>query len=121
MITFSVPGQPVPKARPRWGKGRTYTPLKTREAELAVAWEFKRQMGTQRWPWPLDEETSLSCRFYMASAKGRRADIDNLVKLVLDGLNGVAYTDDRWITKLEAIILPADAQGARTIVSVGAR
>ena len=26
-----------------------------------------------------------------------RGDIDNYMKLVMDALNGVAWTDDRWI------------------------
>ena len=31
-----------------------------------------------------------------------RADIDNYIKSVLDGLNKVAYADDRYIYKIEA-------------------
>ncbi len=29
--------------------------------------------------------------------KPRRVDMDNVAKLVLDALNGVAYVDDRWV------------------------
>lgn len=32
-----------------------------------------------------------------------RADIDNLIKTVLDGLNGVAWEDDTQVVKVEAV------------------
>ena len=32
-----------------------------------------------------------------------RPDIDNLVKIVLDGLNGVAFMDDKQVIELYAI------------------
>lgn len=32
----------------------------------------------------------------------KKPDIDNLVKVVLDGLNGLAYKDDKQIVALEA-------------------
>lgn len=30
-----------------------------------------------------------------------KPDIDNITKIVLDGLNGIAYKDDNQITKIE--------------------
>jgi len=40
----------------------------------------------------------------------RRHDADNLVKLVLDALNGVLYTDDSQVAELEvAKVWAADA------------
>jgi len=32
-----------------------------------------------------------------------RSDIDNLIKTVLDGLNGVAWEDDTQVVKVEAV------------------
>lgn len=44
----------------------------------------------------------------------KKPDIDNLVKAVLDGLNGLAYQDDKQIVALEA----AKGYGAAPLVQV---
>ena len=31
----------------------------------------------------------------------KKPDLDNIAKIILDGLNGVAYTDDKQVTSLE--------------------
>jgi len=36
------------------------------------------------------------------SAQGHRADLDNIIKAVLDAGNGILYSDDRWIDSIEA-------------------
>ena len=36
-LNFVVPGKPVPKGRPRLGKGHVYTPKKTKDYEKKVA------------------------------------------------------------------------------------
>lgn len=41
----------------------------------------------------------------------RRPDLDNLIKLVLDGLNGVAYEDDRQIARISAAKIWAENPG----------
>ena len=47
------------------------------------------------------------------------ADLDNLVKAVLDALNGLAFVDDKQLTCLSGCHkLPADADGARAIVDL---
>jgi Holliday junction resolvase RusA-like endonuclease len=59
---------------------------------------------------------SMSARFYGARAT---ADIDNLVKAILDALNTLAYLDDSQLTCLAGCHkLPADAQGARTVLEL---
>jgi Holliday junction resolvase RusA-like endonuclease len=42
IITFD--GEPVGKQRPRFGKGRTYTPTKTVVFETALAWQARIAM-----------------------------------------------------------------------------
>ena len=49
-----------------------------------------------------------------------RPDIDNLAKFVLDGLNGLVYSDDRQVVKLVAsklLDMEGDC-GGRTVVEV---
>ena len=95
-----VLGEPVPWRRAGRDKrsGRTYTPRKVREAEDFIAWAAKgRKVVLQAGP------VSLTLRFYLGEGrKGRRPDLDNLVKLVKDALNGVLYRDDSQVSHLEA-------------------
>jgi Holliday junction resolvase RusA-like endonuclease len=54
-ITFEIPGVPVAKGRPRFGKGRAYTPRKTRNAENRIADAALKAMGrTGPWLGPVD-------------------------------------------------------------------
>lgn len=108
-----VPGAPVGKQRPRWGNGNTYTPRKTKEYEDYVASEYKRQCDGYRFltDSPLrmvvtayfapPKSTSKKLREKMLSGEikpTKRPDADNILKIVQDGLNGVAYQDDKSIT-----------------------
>ena len=116
-IIFSVYGDPVPKKRPRFTKtGRTYTPKETMTYEAEVAAIAKRAMGTTE---PL--ETPVAVYVYvnmpvpMSYSKKRseaclngserptkKPDLDNAIKSVLDGMNGIVYKDDSQIVSLHA-------------------
>jgi len=90
-------GEPVSKQRPRMGKnGHAYTPKKTKEAEAVIrdAWSAKE--------FPMfGENDRLGVGLQFVCANERRKDLDNMAKLVLDALNGVAYPDDAQIDRLE--------------------
>lgn len=109
---FEIPGTPVPKGRPRFGNGHTYTPQKTRDFETLCAYSYRGDK-------PLEGTLTVELTFYMpipqsATLRAQRAmrtglirpakkpDIDNIVKAVLDGLNGVAWLDDKQIVELKA-------------------
>jgi crossover junction endodeoxyribonuclease RusA len=92
---FVVPGDPIPKARARVMAGYAYTPKRTRVAEATVAAAAKAA-GV----YPTTYPVRLSATFYRGSA--RRCDLDNLIKLVQDALNGIAYVDDQQIMTLVA-------------------
>lgn len=110
MIKFFVPGQPVGKGRPRFGRYSTYTPerTKTKEEEVkAIAWRAMRESGRLA---PTDKPCAVlvdaAYRVGTSFTKKRKAmcyaqkerpgkpDIDNVVKLVMDAMNGVVYKDD---------------------------
>lgn len=96
MIEFTVPGEPRPKERPRFGKRGVYTPRRTSAFErkvqfAALAAKLKRAVG----------HVAISLQFCLGNA--RRVDIDNLIKSVLDALNGIAWEDDAQITNLRAM------------------
>jgi crossover junction endodeoxyribonuclease RusA len=92
-VKFTVPGVPVPKARPRIGNGHTYTPARTKAHERLV-WAYARQAGVR----PFDGPVTMWLEFHMPTPG--RADIDNMAKAVLDALNGTAYADDKQVCEL---------------------
>ena len=92
-VRFEVEGEPVPKKRPRVVKGRTFTPRETVAYEEAIGWAFR-----QAYTGPLFEGP-LRVSMWVSEANRRpqwQADWDNYAK-TLDGLNGVAWTDDKQI------------------------
>lgn len=107
-----VPGKPVPLQRSQTSKGRHYLPPRSRayrELVQACWMEAGRpRLGVA--------DLAASMRFYGARAD---CDIDNLVKAILDALNGLAYVDDRQIVCLAGIHkLPVDAAGARAEIEI---
>lgn len=90
MLSFSVPGDAVPKGRPRFGKGRIYTPPRTAAFERKVALYAKKAKATIH-AGPL----SLTIQFFLSTH--RVVDLDNLLKACMDALNGVVWIDDSQI------------------------
>lgn len=117
-IYFSVPGNPVPKQRPRaCKKGKyiqIYTPRETKMYEKKVAKYYKENYSnTDKLKGSLSVEIegiftppiSISNKKRNEMLEGKvphtkKPDCDNLGKTPLDGLNGIAYEDDSQINKL---------------------
>ena len=89
---LSVPGEPVPKGRPRVYNGHGITPKRTLEAENNIRRKWVSQFPGMQ---PLTGDIHISIDFYMPDRHVK--DWDNLAKLVTDALNGIAYADDRQI------------------------
>lgn len=113
-IQFTVLGEPYGKGRPRFNRftGTAHTPEKTESREALVGYEYRRQCGAFRFP----DTAMLDMRIlaYYSVPKGdskatraaklegfirptKKPDMDNVVKLVADALNQVAYRDDTQI------------------------
>jgi crossover junction endodeoxyribonuclease RusA len=110
VFRFTVPGNPIPKARPRVVKGRTYTPARTVQAENAVKLAARRARIPR-----LDGPVKLTATFYRESAHA--CDVDNLVKTVSDALNTIAFKDDSQIVWLPAV-KTIDRENPRTEVEL---
>lgn len=112
-VSFTIEGEPVGKGRPRHGKYKTYTPAKTKSVENNIAYLYKVNVG-----YYFEGYVKLKLDLYYSIAKSdskkkklmklnnelrpnKKPDIDNVVKLVADALNEVAYKDDTQIIELE--------------------
>ena len=113
-VKFSIPGPAQAKQRPRINRqtGRVYTPNATHKYEKLVKecygdrHFFDEQYISVKITFKFTIPKSYSKAEYYEALVGdirpKKADIDNYIKSVLDGLNGVAFTDDRYICHLEA-------------------
>lgn len=116
MITITIPGAPRGKGRPRYtGRGgfpRAYTDSKTRAYERQIQEAYKRA-GGPRFSGPVAVEitaifeppSSISQKKQadlIGTYCGKKPDLDNIIKAILDGLNGTAYEDDKLVTVVTA-------------------
>lgn len=106
---FWVPGKPVVKQRPRLSHGHVYTPATTSAYE-----EFVGVCAKAAGAVPLDGDVAITIFVFVQS--GRHGDIDNYVKAVLDGLNGIAYRDDRQVVQIFAAKVQSATEGTYVIV-----
>lgn len=113
MISFTIYGEPVAKARPRVTRYGTYTPEKSKNYERWVQASFIKKYRNFK-PLETDIEVDIKLHFEipkrtskkkraeMLSGKVRpqkRPDFDNCAKAVTDALNNFAYLDDKQISK----------------------
>lgn len=132
MISFVISGEVKGKQRPRMTRrGHVYTPEATRLAEAEVARLGREAMGDRPL---LTGPVTLGVIIHTAPPKSvskavraamlanqvhptKKPDLDNVLKLIGDGLNGVVYVDDSQIVQLW--ILKEYAETARTTVQIG--
>ena len=112
-VTFTVPGIPVSKGRPRFMRnGHTYTPQKTRDYEDKVVQCWKCQSG-KGFADGIPLRATVMAFFMVPKSTSKkkaaaldgtphikRPDADNVAKGILDALNGHAYNDDSAIALL---------------------
>ena len=113
--SFEIKEKAIGKQRPRYSSKthRMYTPTKTSTFEEKVKWAFKSKYNI---------ETELSTKPFKAkiiavfepakslnkkkkeellySEYTKKPDADNIAKIILDSLNGLAYKDDNQVAEL---------------------
>lgn len=116
-VNFVVPGEPFAKQRPRAARKGTfitiYTPVETRNYEEKVRKEYNTIYKGIQLDGPLTvnidgifsipKHTSRKLRERMLNGEIphiKKPDCDNMAKICLDALNGIAYPDDAIINQL---------------------
>lgn len=114
-LTIVVEGKPVGKARPRFGRGRVFTPGDTRAFEEHVGYIARREMAGQK-PTTMPVVMKVMAHFEVPASWAehhrqaallgvirhtRKPDGDNILKALADALNGIAYADDKQIVRFE--------------------
>jgi Holliday junction resolvase RusA-like endonuclease len=129
-VSFTIPGQPVAKGRPKFARQggfvRAYTPEKTVAYETLVKLAAGEAMAGAA---PLQGPLSLMLRLYVQIPKSttkrdrtriaageflptRKPDLDNVLKAVTDAMNGIVYDDDAQIVTVMVTKLYAETPRA---------
>lgn len=129
MITFTIPGKPFAKQRPRATRqGRVYTPNETVTFERTVG-----QIALQHFSEPLEGPVRITIRATFETPKSwskkktaelinrphtQKPDLDNIAKSIKDALNRIAYSDDSQVCQM--FVSKVWGPTARTVVTVEA-
>lgn len=120
MITVIVDGNPGVKKRPRFTRMgklvKTYNPEENVSYENWIRLCYKNQIGEMAYK---DDDTlkvSIIAYYQVPKSWSKKKteqalaneikptnskDVDNIAKIILDALNGVAFKDDHYVTDLE--------------------
>ena len=108
MIQIRFDIEPVAKSRPRFNffQKRAYTDSKTKKFEESVKILCQKEMGPLP---PLVGPVGVEISFFikppqrkMFSQPATRPDLDNYIKAICDGANGIIWKDDAQIVFIEA-------------------
>lgn len=111
-MKFTIPGEPTGKARPRVTKWGTHNTEKTILYENLAKLSYQEQCKeyTEK---PLRVHITVFCGIPKSTPKKniqpmlrrdirpcKKPDADNIAKIILDSLNGIAYKDDTQVVVL---------------------
>ena len=120
-LSFTIKGEPHGKGRPRFFGGHAVTPKDTRTYESLIRYESShavdhmveqpdftapcsvRIMAYYSIPdsYSKKKRSIISERGSMGIRPGK-PDIDNIIKAVLDGMNGIVFRDDVQVVRITA-------------------
>ena len=104
MIKLTIPGRPVPCVR-MTQRSKFADPKAQRYLayKKTVGW-----MGKSKFKSPITEDVTVSVVLNFWLCGGQTPDIDNLIKAILDGLNKIAWVDDKQVVEVTARRYQAD-------------
>lgn len=120
-LKFTVLGDPQGKGRPRFYRGRAVTPKKTRDYEALVRHEAQQALEHMVQLPDMNAPCEVTINAYFAipqsyTKKKRqqiaesgawvvrpgKPDVDEVIKILSDGMNGIVYRDDVQVVSLRA-------------------
>ena len=113
MIFLKIPGNPISKARPRFGKDGQVHDCQSKEKKICTNLVVS-QLDKYRDVLPLQGAVSITATFYKIRPPKRpkknalenheldtqKPDLDNYLKFYLDILNKIAYLDDSQVCEI---------------------
>ena len=105
-VSFNIPLKPKAKGRPRAGRHGMYTDKATREYEDAIRKTYQ-ELGLPKLEGNIQvtatfQQTHIHVVLVCVKEESKlRGDLDNYIKSLLDGLNGVAYDDDKQVVNIK--------------------
>lgn len=112
-VEFTITGEPKGKGRPRFTRnGRVYTPTETIQYERLVSLSYLNKAKGYKFTSPVRVSVKAFHKPPKKSKKvvedmlnwrilpTKKPDVDNIAKIILDGLNGVAWDDDTQVVDL---------------------
>jgi Holliday junction resolvase RusA-like endonuclease len=112
-VIFTIRGEPRGKGRPRFTKtGRVYTPTETAQYESLVGLSYRNSARGYKFTSPVrvtikafHKPPKKSKKVTEDMLNGRilptkKPDLDNIAKIILDGLNKVAWDDDTQVIEM---------------------
>lgn len=133
-VSFTIPGTPVPKGRPRFARRgsfvTTYTDEKTASYENLVKITAQKAMQGAKL---FEEAVSVAVELYVSppaswSQKKQRLaldgelfptskpDVDNVLKGIFDAMNDIVWTDDKLVCDVNVIKRYAQIPCAKVVV-----
>ena len=117
-LFFTIPGMPMGKARPRFRRnGMAYTPKETKQYEQKIkdialhqanicqyikpSEDTPMRMHITAW-YPIPASYSNKKRQQIQDGTlqpNKKPDLDNIMKIIADALNHIAYHDDKQIVE----------------------
>lgn len=113
---FEIKEKAIGKQRPRYSSitGKMYTPTKTSTFEGKVKWAFKSKYNVATELSTKPFKAKITAIFEPAKSLSKKKkeellykvdytkkpDADNIAKIILDSLNGLAYKDDSQVSAL---------------------
>lgn len=134
MITFTIPGNPIGKGRPKFARRgnfvTAYTPEKTASYENLVKMQADAAMAGRA---PIEGAANVEIALFVVppaswSQKKQRAalageifptskpDVDNVIKGIFDAMNEIVWRDDKQVVDLVVKKRYAETPMARVIV-----